>query len=192
MAATYVSIANLAASKIGEDDQLQTPGDDTHLGRTVAAVWDAVRVAALRDGGWNFATRRRALTAEVSSEEAYPFTYRHPLPAECLKLRDVLNLDDSQWQFEGDAILCDSIGPVYVRIIIDMPEPATWDDLFVEAMACKLARTIGVRIAGSNYDTVKGEREYLLALRAAKGADSKEGPNIEQAMSGWETARFGC
>ena len=71
--ASYVTIANLAASKIGEDDQLRSPDDDTHLGRTVAAVFVAVRRAAIRDHSWNFAMVRRELAAASLQSVPYPW-----------------------------------------------------------------------------------------------------------------------
>ena len=47
---SYVAIANLAAIAVGTSARLTAPGDNTVLGRAVAAVWDISRRAALQDG----------------------------------------------------------------------------------------------------------------------------------------------
>lgn len=191
--ADYVSIANMAASKIGEDDQLRTPGDDTHLGRTVAAVWVLVRRAAIRAHTWNFAMHRAGLTAEALAPEdiPYPWTHRFPLPADNLRLVEVLNLPGDQYQKEGKSIVCNSAGPVYIRYLRDRPESADWDDAFAEVMAMRLAVQIGKRIAGSSYDVADGWRSFKSALADATRSDARENPPIEPDNTGWEDAYLG-
>jgi hypothetical protein len=189
--ADYVSIANLAASKLGEDDQLRSPEDDTHLGRTVAAVWDLVRQAALRDHSWNFAMKRAALP---KSAAAAPFPWRSsfPLPADNLRLVEVLDLQArSAYQIEGRAILCNSDGPVHIRYITDVAEPALWDQLFVEAFACRLAFQISDRITGDSNRKQAAWAEYQAALAQAKRVDARENPQVAWEAGSWETARLG-
>src|SRR5204863_408178 len=87
--ADFVTIANLAASSLGEDDQLRSPDDDTHLSRSVKAVWDVERQAAIRDHSWNFAMRRAAL-AQVVGQDATPYAAAYRVPATSLRLIEVL------------------------------------------------------------------------------------------------------
>ena len=188
----YVTIANLAASKLGEDDQLRNPNDDTPLGRSVAAVWAPVRQAALRDHSWNFAMRRAGLSAEALASVPYPFGYSFPLPADNLRLIEVLSAgarDD--YQIEGGSILCNSAGPVYIRYIADIEEPALWDALFVEAFACRLADQISDRITGDVGRRDRAWQGYQAALSQAKRVDARENPQIPTEMTEWELARFG-
>lgn len=189
---SYVTIANLAASKLGEDDQLRSPDDDTHLGRSVKAVFDPVRRAALRDHSWNFAMSRRELAASNTASVPYPWQSVFPLPFECLRLIEVLNFSTrSNYQLEGRSILANSAGPVYIRCIIDVAEPALWDDLFVEAFACRLAFQIGPRIVGSAFDKGTAWKVYQKALADAKRADALENPAVPNEASSWETSRYG-
>src|SRR4051812_46757235 len=102
--ADFVSIANLAASALGEDDQLRSPDDDTHLSRSVRAVWDLERRAALRDHSWNFAMRRAALP-QVAEREPYPFAAAYRLPATSVRLIEVLGYGRADYQVEGSFIL---------------------------------------------------------------------------------------
>ncbi len=189
--ASYVDIANQAASKIGEDDQLRTPDDDTHLGRTVAAVWARVRRAAIRSHTWNFAMHRAALTAQVLDYDPYPWEYSFPLPADNVRLVEVLNLTDDAYQIEGKAILCNSAGPVYIRYLRDREDVALWEESFADVMVAQLALQIGVRIAGSSYDVVEGRRLLKDAISTAVRVDARENPPVEQDLTGWEQAYLG-
>jgi hypothetical protein len=45
--ADYVTVANLALSKLGEDDQIRDPDQDSHAARSVRAVWGSIRRATL-------------------------------------------------------------------------------------------------------------------------------------------------
>ncbi len=188
---TYVAIANLAASKIGEDDQLRSPDDDTHLGRSVKAVWDSVRRAAIRDHSWNFAMQRARLAAEADAA-VYPWARSFPLPAQALRLIEVLGAECADdYQLEGRSILSDLGAPLDIRYLVDIAEPSLWDELFVAAFACRLAWQIGTRIAGSAYDKAAGWRDYKDALAAAKRVDARENPPIEYEPTDWELARWG-
>ncbi|CAN5484411.1 hypothetical protein BH09PSE4_BH09PSE4_19270 [soil metagenome] len=188
--ADYVSIANLAASKLGEDDQLRSPDDDTHLGRSVKAVYDMVRRAAIRGYTWNFASRRAELPAEDLPSIPYPWQSSFPLPADSVRLVKVLNrASRSDYQVEGRSILTNGLGPLYIRYLIDVPEPALWDDLFVEAFASRLAFQIADRITGDRGRKADAWSDYKNALSEAKKVDALENPQVEQEPSGWELAR---
>lgn len=187
----YVSIANLAASLIGEDDQLRSPDDDTHMGRTFKASWELVRKAAIRDHTWNFAMKRAELAAEALSSVPYPWKYSFPLPDDCLRLVGVLNLSSREdYQLEGRSILADTAGPLYVRFLIDIPETALWDATFVTAFAARMAWQVGNRIAGSAYDKNAGWAYYQKMLAEAKRVDARENPNVAWEETEWETARY--
>lgn len=188
--ASFVTIANLAASKLGEDDQMASPDDDTHLARSVRAVWDQERRAALRDHPWNFAIRRDRLAASASIVSD-PFAFAYPLPADCVRLLDVAGWSRDSYQLEGRAVLADSAGPVAVRYVADVTEPALWDDLFVEAFACRLAYQVADRITGDRGRKSDAWGGYQDALAQAKRVDARENPGVQWEPTGWELARFG-
>lgn len=189
--ADYVSIVNLAASKLGEDDQLRSPEDDTHLGRTVAAVWDQVRQDVIRDHIWNFAVRRKGLAAEALDAVPYPWLSSFPLPADCLRLVEVLSCSSRrQYQLEGGSILCNQAGPLYVRYLIDVPEPAKWDASFTGAFAAYLAFQIADRITGDLSRKDAAWADYQAKLVRAKRIDAMENPPVPFEATEWETARY--
>lgn len=187
----YVTIANVAASLIGEDDQLRSPDDDTHMGRTFKAVWNLVRQDAIRDHTWNFAMRRKGLAAEALTDVPWPWAFSYPLPADSLRLVEVLNCSDRDYQLEGRSILSNNTGPVYIRYLVDVPETALWDANFVAAFAARMAWHVGNRIAGSDYDKVAGWKIYKDRLSDAKRVDARENPAVPFAPTEWELARFG-
>jgi hypothetical protein len=191
--ANYVEIANQAAARIGTEARITSPDDDRVFARAVRAVWDLQRRATIRDGSFNFAMRRAELASEVLPDGVpYPWAASFPLPSDCLRLIEVLNVASrDDYQLEGQAILADSAGPMIIRYCRDVAEPALWDELFAEAFACRLAWKLGRKIAGSNYSDDQGWAEYKLAIAATKRVDALENPPIEQEESDWLLARIG-
>lgn len=188
--ANFVTIANLAASALGEDDQLSADTDNTHLSRSVKAVWDVERRAALRDHSWNFAMRRQALPASAT-QDATPFGFAYRLPAESLRLIEVLGYSRGDYQLEGPFILSDAAAPLRIRFIADVTEPAEWDDMFAKAFAMRVAWQIADRITGDTGRAQLAERKYRDALSEAKRVDARENPQVPSVPTGWELARGG-
>jgi len=190
--ADFVTIANLAASSLGEDDQLRSPDDDTHLARSVRAVFDIERVAALRDHTWNFAMRRYALPRVADPDfDTAPYGYAYRLPAGSVRLVDVMGARADDYQVEGAYILSGMAAPLRIRCIVDVTEPAEWDSLFAKAFAMRVAWQIADRITGDPNRVQIAERKYRAALMEAKRVDARENPPIETAVTGWEAARMG-
>jgi hypothetical protein len=190
--ADYVSIANLALSKLGEDDQLRDPDQDSHSARAVRAVWDAVRRAVIRDHPWNFAIARTPLAA-VEGAECHPWQAAFALPADNLRLIEIIDPAPcrDRYSVEGGSILADTAGPLWVRYVRDVTETERWDDLFVEAFASRLAFQLADRITGDRGRKADAWSAYRAALASAKGVDAKENPPVETDESSWVTARLG-
>ncbi|MBN8848155.1 MULTISPECIES: hypothetical protein [unclassified Sphingomonas] len=188
--ADFVTIANLAASSLGEDDQLRSPDDDTHLSRSVKAVWDVERQAAIRDHTWNFAMRR-AVLAQVAGQDASPYAAVYRLPATSLRLVEVLGYRRADYQLEGPFILSSAPAPLRIRYLVDVPEPAEWDAMFAKVFAMRVAWQIADRITGDTGRVQIAERKYLAALREAKRVDARENPPVPFEPGTWELSRGG-
>lgn len=190
--ASQGAIMNAAAVLIGTESRVTDPNDDRFLATTLREVWDLERQATLRDGGWNFATKRRELLAASlgAGETIYPWAQAFELPSDYLKLVEILTPGArDKYQLEGGRILCDAEAPLRIRYVGDVTEAAMWDAEFARAFACRLAMVCGDRIAGSVYDQAKGQGLYMEALRGARGSDSLENPRIENEESDWILAR---
>lgn len=187
--ANYVSIANAAAIAIGTAARLTAPTDATTLGRAVASVWEIERLAALRDGAWNFAMKREQIAA-LAEKPVHGFENRFQLPADCLRLIEIYDLSRDHWQLEGRAINADTIGPLKIRYLADIAEPALFDPLFAKAFSLRIACAIGNRIAGSAFKEELNWEKYRKALGEARLCDAMENPPINDYESEWVTARW--
>lgn len=195
--ASEVEIANLVAVRMGSPARVTSLDDDRTLARTLKAVWATERQATIRDGSWNFAAARDALAALApdSGVVIHPWTYAYRLPAQCLRLIEVLGVARADYSREGDnLILCDAPAPLYVRYAIDVPEIAKWDAEAVAAFALRLAWRCGHKIAGSAFDAQACWAEYRAAIAAAKSTDAQENPPISTAEEddSWISARNGA
>lgn len=193
--ADYVTVANKALSLLGENDQLRDPDQDGAPARSVRAVWDTVRQEVLRDHPWNFAIKRTRLNA-TTEWEGIGFSHAFPLPAgelQCLRLVEVLEprMSADAYQLEDGKIVADTIGPVAIRYVADVPDVSKWDALFVDAFAAKLAFQICDRITGDLSRQSAMEAIYRRALSKAKGVDAKENPPVPFEDSSWVDARYG-
>lgn len=187
----YVTIANMAATRIGTE-RISSPDDNRFVARVIKAAWDIERQAAIRDGAWNFAMRRADLAAvDDPGLVIYPWEYGFQLPEGCLRLIEVLDRARDDYAIEGQLILANVSGPLYIRFLVDVEEPALWDATFAQSFALRLAFRCGRRIAGSSFDQDQCWAEYRQSLSAAKRVDARENPDIGQEDSSWIAARFG-
>ena len=200
-----VAIANLTLQKIGADDQIADPNEESHAGRTLRASWDLIRRIALRELTPTCAKRRAELAAReiTTARPAIGWSNAFPLPADCLRLLDVLSpysiradyrligADDEAGNPTLGEILADTDGPVGIEYVKDLVEPARWDPLFAQSFADRLGCQIADRITCDLARVGRCQRDYDAARKAAGGADSKEQPPIAFEDSSWLTARFG-
>lgn len=197
--ADKTGVANLALTKLGEDDQLtDVDTDDKPAARTVRAVFDTVRRATLRAGKFNFSLTSAELTAEnleslPKPPSPFPYSNRFPLPSDCLRVVEVLDASGrliTDYRARRGAILANSDGPIFVEHVADIPEPGSWDEMFVEAIASRLAFQIADRVTGDRGRKSDCWTQYRAAIKEAAGVDAKEDPPTEPPESDWIEARF--
>lgn len=192
----YVSVANLALSKLGEDDQIRDPDDTGKPASSIRAVWDLMRRVVLRAHPWNFAMRRAELVprtgASLVSDPVIGWEYAFPLPSDFLRLVELLEprLAKDTYQVEGHEILANTLGPLRIRYVRDVPDMSRWDALAIEAFASRLAFQIADRITGDEARKRTAWSNYKDALKDAKGVDAKENPPVEGVESAWVEARL--
>lgn len=185
----YVEIGNAAATTVGTAARLTSPGDDTVLGRAIASVWDIERKAALRDGAWNFAMRHADLPALAEAPKSN-FSAQFELPAICLRLIEIYGFHRDYWQLQGRQIHADTTGPLKIRYLADITEPAEFDPLFAKAFSLRIAMAIGNRIAGSVFKEELTLEKYRKAINQARMSDAMENPPIEQEDGSWIESRW--
>lgn len=198
MAKDYVSIANGALSRLG-DDRITDPADNSNAASAVRDNWETTRDAVLRAHPWNFAIGRAELGARVlaTGETIFPYENAFQIPVDCMRLVDVLGteagrLEGDKWKREGSDILADTDGPIYIRYVRRITESGLWDDMFIAAFQALLAHHCCERITGGSSKKNGLWREYERELVKAKGVDAKEDPQTPSNQdSSWIAARQG-
>ena len=86
--ASEIQVYKAAALGVGSETEITSPTDNRPLARKIRAAWDLNRRAAIRDGSWNFAGRRKRLPALTEAPD-FGFDCQYALPAGCLRLLEV-------------------------------------------------------------------------------------------------------
>lgn len=145
--------------------------------------WDRARRSALRDYPYRFAVRRFRLPAKALPD-VYATEWRcaYGIPDEVLKVVRVhggrtrggklpFSIERGD---EGELILCD-LDNAMADCIVDVEDVTQWDELFVAAMARKLACLIAVPLLKGNTGKLKELVElYQAAVPQADGVDGSE------------------
>lgn len=197
---SITDVANLTLQKIGAEDVSVEPGQDSHATRTLFAVWDMIRAACIRGHGkhqpkWNFALRSTAIAARpitAANPLPYGWSAAFPRPDACVRLigPDQDAHGKQRWKVVGDEILTDFNGPLYLWYLVDVPETAKWDALFVETFAARLGFQVADRLTGDLSRKEQCWREFEANLASAAGVDAREDPPVEHEESDWVLARF--
>lgn len=198
-----VDIANLALQKIGAEDTIVSPEQDSHAARTAFAAWNLVRRGCIRGGDgffpvWNFASRFAVLPARaVTPTDPLPTGWlaAFPLPAaplECLRVTEVtapqVAIDD--YRVAAGQVLTRSIEPLALWYLADIVDPTAWDALFIETFAARLAYQIADRLTGDRGRKDDCWKEYLANLKSACAVDTREDPPTQLEESSWVEARY--
>lgn len=185
---SWVAIANLALTHLGTE-RITALTDAGAAARAVAATYELVRDAVLREHPWNCALARTRLAAELEAP-AFGFAFRYTLPADpyCLRVL-ALGEGSAAWALEGRHLLTDHAPPLPVRYIARVSDPALFDAALVPALAARLAHAIAYAIVQSREAEAAMWTLYQQLLRTARSLDGKEGPP-QQRLSGFVAARY--
>lgn len=194
--ASKVSIANRALTKLGADRILLLT-DDTQQARVMQSMFDDVRDAEIRRHHWKFAIKRASIPALVASP-VWGYQYQYPVPMDFLGLVQVNQIycrsvrkGTAPWSVEGGNILTDLAAPLNVRYVARIENYGTYDPLFVEALACKLALEAAESLTQSSSKKQAAMEEYKFALSEAKRLDAMENPPDELPWGSWLDSRLG-
>lgn len=167
---------------------IQTVSDSSNESRTLSRNWDQSRKVILRGHPWNFAITRAVLTVSATAP-VFDFDYAFPLPANYLRLTNLLvNIDD--WRIESGYFITDN-SEVSIAYVRDETDPALYDPICAEAIAYHLAWTCCYKLTQSQ--TLKDGllKDLTTVLRGAKFVDSAEDPKKELDIDVWMRSRHG-
>jgi hypothetical protein len=150
MADSVIEICNLALAKIGHEPRINDLNENTKGARLCSTFYNPCRRALLREFLWRFA-RKKAVLAPLSETPAFDGGKMFQLPADCLR---VIGTDDDykygygRWYVEQDKIIADT-DVLNIVYIADIENPAYFDPIFDQALACRLAIDLSIPITQS-------------------------------------------
>lgn len=151
------------------------------------AKYPGIRDALLRKHPWTFAITRKLLEKDpVTPLEA---GNAYTLPQDCIRLL-LPKKHCLDWKLEGRQILTSDSGPILVRYVRRVINPAEMDPLFIEALECSLAYELCEAITQSNAKQQLLAERLLAILAEAEKVNSIEKTEEEQlGEDSWEAAR---
>ena len=197
--ASRLDIYNMALGFIGTGT-IGSPNERRPEAIQCDLYWDRARRAALRDYPYSFA-RRRVQLAEKPLPDVYEEQWHHAYawPEKCIKVvrmirngREVFCNPDFVVRNEGsENIILTDVEVAQAEIVVDQEDISLWDDLFVLAMARKLAAMVCVPLLKNNQAKLQElEQLYQLAIPKADGQDASE-RRQHRKPDGWLLVRGG-
>lgn len=187
MSASVVDVVNRALDKLGHG-AITSLSDGTKAANLATRTWPIVRDQALRDHPWNFAIKR-VTTAPLSTAPAWGFTYQHELPSDFLRLIEILDLSQGEYQLESGKVLTDE-NVLYIRYVALVTDPNEYDTLFIDAVAARLAYEMCEALTQSNQKKQILWEEYTESVRKARMVDAVENPPAVFEEDSWINARY--
>jgi hypothetical protein len=197
MAASITDVCNSALAKLGVYPLIASISENSKPAYLCNARYQYVVDEVLRSHPWNFAKKRAALGLSVTVPNYY-FTQQFPLPSDFSKLLRVdfgnttgANSTNDEWVLESGNLLCFSTA-VNILYIFKNYDTTTWDQLFEEAIAWRLATDICYALTQSASlmkNCADGYKETLLLARSMNAQDRGSVEQIE--ADDWENVRGG-
>lgn len=161
---TALDVCNLALSKLGESPLSAIDPNGGLAARLCYMHYHPVRREVLCANRWSFATVETTLTAPEGSGETGSASLAHTLPSDCLR---VTKVNSPGWTLRGRCIYCPA-ATIRVQYIADCEDVSTFDPLFIEAFATRLACKLCIPLINSTTARQALAEEYQrLALPQA-------------------------
>jgi hypothetical protein len=185
--ASIIDVANRALTKLGSA-RITSLADDSKQARSVNSCFYQLLDAELRQNRWSFSIKRASLAA-LADAPSFGFTYQYALPTDFLRLDMIADVYPStyldnyiyselcDYAIEGNVILTNYASPLKIRYGARIMEPGSWDPLFREALAARIAAEICEDLTQSNEKRNLAWQEYKNALSAAKRVNAIERPS---------------
>jgi len=170
--ASVTDILNLALVKLGEEETITSPTENSKRARLANFIYPMMRDAVLRDGLWNFA-QKRAVLAQDSETPAFDYLYQYQLPADCIKVYTINKFQDD-FIVEGKKLLTNA-NAVNLIYIFKETETGNFDPLFVDALSTRIALELALPIQNNTAQLARLQASYKESLRSAKYSDAVEG-----------------
>lgn len=174
---TILTLKNAALDGIGELPL--APGDTNAYARWLNRNYEHAVRAALRSNPWNFAIELHQLNRSLT-EPAFRWRYYHDLPPGWLRVlpftRDGSGLGEPiKHAVIGNQIASSYDGDHFVTLVMDRQDPGTWDQLFADYVAAKLANGMAHRFTAKSSFVQLTENAMANAMATAAEINAFEG-----------------
>jgi hypothetical protein len=169
-----VAICNLALQDLGRGLMITALDENSQAARACRLRYRYARDACLRAYDWNFAAGRASLPA-LAAAPAFGFANAFQLPPDCLFVREVVGDDAVSWKIESGRLLTDLAAPLRVTYTRAEANPASFDPLFAEALAARIAADVAVSLTESTGKAQGLWQVYQSKLAEARRRDAQEG-----------------
>jgi hypothetical protein len=199
--ASQTEIFNRALIKIGVAT-VSSATDNSEQARKCALVYPSLVKSELRKNPWSFAITRVELAA-LADAPAYEWKYAYQLPSDFVRvvqigdywdfaqIRTITDAPLVPYVLEDKKILTDYNAPLRFRYVRDKADDTeSWDDLFVEAFACRLAAEICDSLTKSQTKANNAAAAYKTAIFDAKRLNAIETPPTPVAENSWISTRL--
>lgn len=173
MADSAVEICNRALNAIGQA-AITALDEGTPRADLCNRLYTDLRDELLQDHPWNFALRRE-VSAALTSEPAFEWTYEYAFPTNAVRIISV-NEDWQRvlWASEGRKILTDEASPINVRYVTNDLVESDFPPLFTAALVLRIALDLAVPMTDSAAKREALAKEFRVAISRARGADARE------------------
>lgn len=181
--ATKVEICNIALSRIGNNQLIESLDEQSQEARQCKLIFDATFEKVLTDFDWPFALSYRSLSLiEETPNDDWAFSYRYP--TDCLKIRRIVtgNRKDKQaTKIEYETAIDNGVRVIFtdqeeakVRYTVRIDDPTLWTAGFVSAFAWRLAYEIAMPLAEEPSRRDAALRGYMMEISEAASAAANE------------------
>jgi hypothetical protein len=186
--ASDVEIINTALRGLGAVS-IAARTEDSENARKMNAVYDIFLKSLLRIHPWSFAKKETTLSRLTDSPVLDDYIYIYSLPSDFVRLNKTSVEPSYSHKIKGRKLYsnADSISIEYVYFNDD---PSTYDDMFVDAFAARLAAELCYAITRDK-DMVKIKwQEYASKLRLAQSQNGQEVSIDEFQQDQWLNSRY--
>lgn len=195
-----LDIYNMALGFIGTRT-VASANENTPEAIQCSLFWDRARRSALRDFPYNFAQGRVELAQKMLPHVyAGEWRYAYAMPVNALKVHKVFApgrsaegspfcVHHSGAEANGGSIILCSVQNAQAECTFDIEDISLWDELFIMAMARKLACLIAIPLLKNNPQKLQELVQlYQKAIPEAQGQDASESRGSKSADT-WLCAR---
>jgi hypothetical protein len=199
--ASKTEVFNRALIKIGVNN-VSSPDDPSEQARKCSVVFPSLVRAELRKNPWSFAIARVALPV-LATAPAFGWSFAYQKPSDFVRvvqvgdyydfaqIRVAIDQPTVPYALEGQTIVTDLGAPLRLRYVRNVSEDTeSWDDLFTEAFACRLAMEVCESLTKNQSKFANVTRWYKESIAEAKRLNAIELPPVPLPDNSWVTTRI--